>query len=73
MVQSRKDVLREEIFGSGPRAVNIASLSRETKIPQTSLYGYRKNPYTIPLIKLIVIVKALGFTEEQIISIMKCF
>lgn len=56
----------ELLFGTKLQPVSIATLSKVTKIPESTLRLYKRNPGTIPLDRLRIIVKALGLSEEDI-------
>lgn len=52
--------LSEAIFGKGMRRINLAALSRATGISKRTLFNYRECPESIPLGRLILIMKAQG-------------
>lgn len=55
----------EILFGTKLKPVSITALSKTTKIPESTLRLYKRNPGTIPLDRLRIIVKALGLSEED--------
>lgn len=54
------------LFGTDIQPVNLAALSKKTHIPESTLRLYRRNPGTIPLDRLRIIVKAVGLSSEDI-------
>jgi hypothetical protein len=56
----------ELLFGTKLQPVSIVVLSKQTKIPESTLRLYKRNPGTIPLDRLRIIVKALGLSEDDV-------
>lgn len=54
------------LFGTDIQPVNLAALSKKTRIPESTLRLYRRNPGTIPLDRLRAIVKAVELSEGDI-------
>ena len=54
-----------------PEDVNMAAVSRATKIPAATLHRYRQKSDGIPLDALRKIVKVRGITDEEIIKIVR--
>lgn len=54
-----------------PDSVNMAAVSRATKIPQSTLCGYRRNVNSIRLDTLRKLVKAMELTDEDIVRIVR--
>lgn len=56
--------LRELIFGTPLQPVVVKELSKKTKIPISTLCGYKKDPDKIPLGKLRIICRAVHIQPE---------
>lgn len=54
-----------------PDSVNMAAVSRATKIPQSTLCRYRRDVSGIKLEALRKIVKAMELTDEDIVRIVR--
>lgn len=54
-----------------PEDVNMAAVSRATKIPAATLHRYRRDVSGIKLGMLRKIVKARGLTDEEIVRIIR--
>lgn len=61
----------ELLFGTKLQPVSIVVLSKQTKIPESTLRLYKRNPGTIPLDRLRIIVKALGLSDEEVSKLIK--
>lgn len=54
-----------------PDSVNMAAVSRATKIPMATLYRRREAPEDIRLGELRKLVRAQGLTDEEIVRIIR--
>ena len=54
-----------------PEDVNMAAVSRATKIPAATLHRYRQKSDGIPLEALRKIVKVRGITDEELVRIVR--
>jgi hypothetical protein len=61
----------ELLFGTKLQPVSIVVLSKQTKIPESTLRLYKRNPGIIPLDRLRIIVKALGLSEEEVVKLIR--
>ena len=61
---TRIDYVRSVIFGDAARPADLTHLGKQTGIPLSTLYRYRKFPMTIPLDALLVICEAQGMQPE---------
>lgn len=61
----------EILFGTKLRTVNMCELSRETGIPETTLYRWRTNTDAIPLRSLILLVNTLKLPDEKRAQLLK--
>ena len=67
------ELVRKLFFGSRLKPVNMAALSRKTRINHSTIKNWKRKPSTIPIQKAARIANAQGMSDEDWIKIRRVY